>query len=223
MRTKKRYTALFTVLGLAVACLAAGVLFAPPAPTKPIKILMPNQGGRVIFNHRAHAEDYGDKCSTCHHVEIESTIWDRDIHELHVDNFVDSCQDCHHDSSIEPEPQSCFNCHERLLPAGLVNEKSRFIPARDAIHMRCASCHAHEDTFAEGLAGCETCHDMQPPADNLQMYSACASCHTQPPFKEVLPDRLTIYHTQCGDCHAKVEKGPLVDDQSKQCYQCHVR
>lgn len=225
MRIKKRYTALFAALAIAALCVVGGTLATPAPPEQLVKIVMPNAGGRVIFNHRQHAEDYGISCSSCHHTEIVSTNWDRDMHDLHAENFADSCQTCHHGPEIEPEPMSCYavGCHERLDSHGTVQRSSQ-IPARDSVHTRCYSCHAHEDTFNEGLAGCASCHDMEPPADDLEYshYSSCASCHTQPPLAAVLPDRMETYHKQCGDCHAEMS-GPLVDQESNQCYQCHIR
>lgn len=224
MRRKQRYNALFLVLGLAAVCVVIGVVATPPTPTQPIKLLMPNAGGRVIFNHRQHAEDYGVNCSSCHHTEIASTAWDRDMHDLHAEEFAEDCQSCHHDSSIEPEPMSCYSpgCHERLLPGGKVNPKAATIPARDAVHQRCYACHAHEDAFNEGLKGCANCHDLQTPPDDKAAYSTCASCHNQPPLAAVLPDRMSVYHKQCGDCHADMS-GPLVSQEANQCYQCHIR
>lgn len=221
MRTKKRYNALFVVLGLAALAVAGGTLATPPPPEQLVKIVMPNAGGRVIFNHRQHAEDYGVSCSSCHHAEISFTEWDRDMHDLHAENFTENCQACHHDSKIEPEPMSCYSegCHARLTPSGQV-QKSPHLPARDAVHSRCASCHAHEDTFKEGLSGCASCHTLV--ADEREKYSSCASCHSQPPLAEALPDRMAIYHKQCGDCHAEMS-GPLVDQESNQCFQCHIR
>lgn len=225
MRRKNRYTALFIVLGLAAACVGIGIVATPPTPTQPVKILMPNAGGRVIFNHRQHAEDYGINCGSCHHTEIAATSWDRDMHDMHAENFAENCQACHHDSSIEPEPMSCYTpgCHARLSPDGTLDSKAKTIPARDAVHTRCASCHdTHGETFNEGLAGCASCHDLETPPDDKETYSTCASCHTQPPLAAVLPDRMEIYHKQCGDCHAEMS-GPLVDQESNQCYQCHIR
>lgn len=224
MRRKNRYTALFIVLGLAAACVGIGIIATPPVPTQPVKLLMPNAGGRVIFNHRQHAEDYGAGCSTCHHTEIIATTWDPEMHDLHAENLTESCQDCHHDSSIEPEPMSCYSpgCHERLSASGKVNTKAKTIPARDAVHQRCYSCHAHEDTFNEGLAGCASCHDLATPPDDREEYATCASCHTQPPLAALLPDRMETYHKLCGDCHSTMS-GPLVEQDANQCYQCHIR
>lgn len=224
MRKKNRYTALFIVLGLAAACVGIGLIATPPTPTQPVKLLMPNAGGRVIFNHRQHAEDYGASCSTCHHTRIIATAWDRDMHDLHAESMTESCQDCHHDAGIEPEPMSCYSsgCHKRLLPDGKVDTKSKTIPARDAVHRRCYSCHAHEDVFNDGLAGCASCHDLETPPDDRATYVTCASCHTQPPLAGVLPDRMETYHKQCGDCHSEMN-GPLVEQDANQCYQCHIR
>lgn len=226
MRKKNRYNALFSILGLAFVCVVVGIIATAPTPAQPVKILMPNAGGRVIFNHRQHAEDYGISCSTCHHLEISGSSWDRDMHDLHAEDFAveDGCQTCHHDAGIEPEPMSCLTagCHERIGATKDEKKKSNSIPARDAVHQRCYSCHAHEDTFNEGLAGCASCHDMSAPSDDRTTYTDCAVCHTQPLLENVLMDRMETYHKQCGDCHADLG-GPSVEQEANQCYQCHIR
>ena len=33
----------------------------------PVRLLLENAGGRVVFDHQRHAEDYKVACETCHH------------------------------------------------------------------------------------------------------------------------------------------------------------
>lgn len=284
---QKRYTYLFVVLGIAVIAAVAGIALTPPSPAVPNKVLLPNAGGRVVFTHQQHAEDYGldcatchhenaesrpdplacgachgqtsdadfvkthtetfkddpQACLTCHHQELASTNWDEDVHQLHID-ILDvedgketNCQSCHHDSSIEPEPMACSDCHERLETGKPVPTDPDPILYRDAVHARCASCHTetHSESFDKGIKGCADCHESTDTRkafiesgkdklsdDDIAALSSCATCHFEPPVEEIFPNRMQAFHQQCGSCHADMG-GPSVESDDKQCNQCHIR
>ena len=38
----------------------------------PVRLLLENAGGRVVFDHRRHAEDYKVACEACHHESAEA-------------------------------------------------------------------------------------------------------------------------------------------------------
>lgn len=277
----KRYFALFMFIGIAAACAAVGWFFTPPPHDKPIKLVMPNAGGRVVFTHRIHAEDLGyysceychhesegarpnpqpcgachgvdfnaafveshqkdfaddpQSCLTCHHTEIASNVWDKEMHEAHAENYTDSCQSCHHTEDIEPEPTNCADCHERIEQGKAAPVDAEPLLLRDAVHKRCASCHAHEDTFAEGLQGCATCHNLTNEralfvksdkksltAEDADKFSKCATCHYEQTVETVMPSRMQAFHSQCGDCHTETGLGPSVEQEKNQCFQCHIR
>ena len=92
----------------------------------PNKKEMPNrisfhkiQGGRVLFNHKIHNEDYSVECSTCHHnIENDDEVYN--CSECHMKEEGDDilkrsealhtlCIDCHKESDIEAT--KCADCH----------------------------------------------------------------------------------------------------------------
>ena len=77
----------------------------------PVRLLLENAGGRVVFDHRRHAEDYKVACETCHHESAEArenvqpcgachgVDFDGSFREDHVAAFADdetTCATCHH-------------------------------------------------------------------------------------------------------------------------------
>ncbi len=160
-----------------------------------------------------------DSCATCHHMELTSKDWG---HDAHASDYGLECISCHHeDTDIEPEPQDCANCHQ--------SEGDEAMPAlKEAVHVKCQSCH--EDMFAAKVTGCVSCHDPVMSADIVKknpkdfkvsdQYANCLSCHVDQKLNELVPDRMTAFHTQCMSCHEKVGKGPYTKEQ---CNQCHTK
>ncbi len=164
-----------------------------------------------------------DACATCHHMEFAPKVdW---THAAHSEDYGLECTSCHHeDTSIEPEPQSCANCHD-ALPA----KASKTPSLKDAVHAKCQSCHK-DDMFSNGLADCATCHTVIDNRKRLKEqgvdkfilnknYASCAACHTEK-LGDLIPDAMTAFHTQCMTCHEKMKAGPYT---SKQCNQCHTK
>ncbi|MDL2313736.1 cytochrome c family protein [Desulfovibrio sp. OttesenSCG-928-C14] len=275
----KRYLHLYIILAVAVAAVVAGIALSPPAPANPMRILMPNAAGRVVFNHIQHVEEYGvpcqtchheysgerlnpqpcgschgiefnqefidthqetfkgdpQACLTCHHLEFTGTNWTREVHDFHAEDVAENCQSCHHDTDIEPEPTACSSCHEALEKGQPVPQEADPPLLRDAVHARCASCHAHEDSFNAGVAGCADCHSEQNTREgflssgkadleqkDIAALSSCAACHYHPPYEEVFANRMQAFHRQCGNCHEELS-GPSVEAEAQQCNQCHIR
>ncbi len=142
-------------------------------------------------------------CGRCHHVELGRNKFDHDGHE----ELTSGCLDCHHDSSVEPEPTSCRECHGAQAGEGMP-------PLRDAVHNRCTSCH--EEMFAGKLKGCTSCHGM---TENGTAYPACTSCHFDSK-KLPIPTRLEAYHQRCINCHREKGAGPY---SPQHCSMCHNR
>ncbi len=154
------------------------------------------------------------QCVTCHHVEFAKNYdWG---HEMHKD--LASCTDCHHeDTSIEPEPTNCADCHQ--------SEADGAMPAlRDAVHAKCQTCH--QDLFDKELAGCADCHGevdqkQQLAAGTLdKQFTRCTSCHSDKSVNEVIPSRMTALHASCMGCHEELGAGPY---QKTECSQCHFQ
>ncbi len=161
-----------------------------------------------------------DACATCHHMEFTQKVeW---THTAHAEEYGLDCTSCHHeDTSIEPEPQNCANCHESTGDETMPSLK-------DAVHLKCQSCH--EDMFANGIKDCASCHATIDNRKRLKeegseafklnnFYANCATCHTVKPA-ELIPNRMGAYHGQCITCHSNVGKGPYTQEQ---CSQCHTK
>jgi len=110
-------TAILFVVG--VVCYAA---FPEKMPGDPIRIMLTNTGGNVLFDHKEHASEdgYGLACADCHH------MWEDE------GNRPQSCTECHEVDGEDPMKRSdalhmqCIDCHKEDGTA----------PAE------CAGCHA---------------------------------------------------------------------------------
>ena len=101
-----------------------------------------------------HAKSYpAESCVTCHHYELAAKDWG---HQQHSEDFGVDCTSCHHaDTNIEPEPQSCANCHEAgARPTNKAAEPGTPPVLADAVHARCAACH--QDLFGKAKMSMET-------------------------------------------------------------------
>ncbi|THB80697.1 MAG: cytochrome C [Desulfobacteraceae bacterium] len=91
--------------------------FSPPTPDEPIRIMFQNKGGKVLFTHSGHMEDYGLDCLDCHHnIEDDDTYNCSECHEStgdedlpsRADAFHIQCQGCHEEGG---GPVECNSCH----------------------------------------------------------------------------------------------------------------
>lgn len=93
------------LLLVGVVCYAA---FAKTPPEYPIRIMMKNAGGKVLFTHKEHYSDtgYGFACDDCHH-ELDD-----------LSQPVTPCIECHLEDGDDPIKRSdalhsqCIGCHE---------------------------------------------------------------------------------------------------------------
>lgn len=118
------------VLRFAIALFIVGVLcyaaFPQKAPDTPVRIMMKNLGGKVLFDHKTHVsvdDGYGLDCSDCHHNILDDGSDPgscEDCHEVGGDYppgrseaFHLQCDGCHLDYDIGPEEpdERCVMCH----------------------------------------------------------------------------------------------------------------
>ncbi|WP_054649373.1 cytochrome c3 family protein [Salidesulfovibrio brasiliensis] len=153
---KSRYTPLLIILAVLAITAAVGYTLPTEAQDVPPRVILDNTGGRVIFTHQAHTEEYGFDCADCHHDGIGQ---DEPI----------SCGSCHPAAFDEtfraehqkafPDEEACLRCHYDV-PGEELAEDNRpdtdFIPTRaDAFHGQCMTCH---EEFG-GPYGDDTCYD----------------------------------------------------------------
>lgn len=163
-------------------------------------------------------------CIVCHHYVPGTRDWG---HDMHVKEFGLECSSCHHeDTSIEPEPMNCADCHE----AGKAPSKAPFeegVPPglADSVHKRCASCH--QEWFDTGARSCVKCHFDKPlegeksqPRRHANMETmTCSSCHATEVAK-LIPSGMKAHHGSCMGCHAEVGRGPRTQQD---CARCHLK
>ena len=172
-----------------------------------------------------HAQRYAKEfCSSCHHYEPGQHDWG---HKAHKDDMGLECTSCHHrDTSIEDKPQNCSSCHEEGKAPSREKPEAGMPPSlADAVHARCAGCH--KEWFGGNKArSCAKCHSVKAPeggpAPRLHKNLAtmkCSGCHDREPGK-LIPGRMEASHKLCMDCHDSMKKGP---GKKAPCTQCHLK
>ena len=248
MHVRNKAIAVVTVL-LTLAAIAGYVI---PANTRdvPVKVLLDNKGGYVVFDHKQHIEEYDLNCISCHHTEegdneplpcgtCHVKEFNEEFVDTHMDDFSDpsTCVKCHHteftdlnfdhDEHEEYADQDCQACHH--------SEDIEPEPTN------CSDCHDSEDTpempslKKAAHQRCMDCHDDLFEEDDL---STCSTCHNQADMKtydgdytscsschdkkteELIPTRTNAFHEQCISCHKERDAGPR---KPEDCSQCHFK
>lgn len=136
------------IYGLAIVLLCVGVLCyaaaPPPSPDPPVRVMFKGVGGKVLFDHKAHAADsgYGLACYDCHH------------HPDSDESALQACGSCHKPPTEDgSSPQACMECHEAEDI-----EDSQPVRRSEAFHTQCIECH---ENFGAGATECSACHFLQ--------------------------------------------------------------
>lgn len=155
---KKRYFSITAIVAVMFLVALSGYLRLQAKHDVPARVIMDNNGGRVIFTHQAHAQDYGFECADCHHDNIGQ---DQPL----------ACGSCHPSAFDEkfrvehqktfPNDEACMRCHSETPTGPLAKEDkpdTEIIPTRaDAFHNQCMSCH-EESGGPYGKDSCYDCH-----------------------------------------------------------------
>jgi hypothetical protein len=116
---------------LKTAYILAGTLFLVGAityaaypdksPEQPIRMVLRNIGGNVLFDHKKHSveDGYGIACKDCHHDMEDEKSKATACGECHkpageealrrADAFHKNCQGCHEEGGLGPV--ECNSCH----------------------------------------------------------------------------------------------------------------
>lgn len=155
---KRRY---FPIAVTVAACLVAALVgYSMPAAEQdaPTRVVMDNTGGRVIFSHMSHIDDYGLDCADCHHDDTgldtylpcgacHPTEFNEEFRTSHAKNF--------------PSQEACLRCHDEVPEGPLAPEERPLkedIPLRaEAFHSLCMGCH-EENGGPYGSDSCNECH-----------------------------------------------------------------
>jgi len=118
VNTKQSFVAAVAAI-LAVVAIA-GYLWPIPAAEQPVRVLLPNKGGPVVFDHLIHVELTGD-CDRCHHTGDYVACGESGCHDAEaadsglptrMEAFHQSCMGCHEEVGAGPwEKDQCKQCH----------------------------------------------------------------------------------------------------------------
>ncbi|MCP4688237.1 MAG: cytochrome c3 family protein [Desulfobacterales bacterium] len=127
---KSAYIMAIVLFVVGVLCYAA---FPAKSPENPVRLMLTNAAGNILFDHKMHTSDEG---------------------------YGLSCTDCHHDYEEEEgsAPEACGECHE---PEPDEDDDTAAMKRKDAFHTQCIGCH--EDIGAgpsTGSEACAQCHVM---------------------------------------------------------------
>lgn len=204
----------------------------------PTRILLENVGGKVIFDHKTHFEDYGVECSACHHESfnielgvVECGVCHGSVESLgkpypeNVIAFEESGTDTKkplgnqpfHNTDIVKDTNACLTCHHlEFTPKDWGHEMHY-----EDLGLSCDSCH-HADTDIEPEPmNCNNCHDATTPT-NLRdaVHVKCADCH-QDLFDEGIEGCVTCHDT-INTKQVYQEKGEItLNPTYMSCASCH--
>lgn len=188
-----------------LAVVSIGVYCIPGKQEKvPTRVLLDNLGGKVIFSHKTHANNYGFGCGDCHHESsdpIESVL---------------ACGTCHGSIPANAEFAEIAKTGDGKTPLGpMPYHDTDLVTDKNA----CLTCHhlefvqknwGHDKHAEEFGLDCDTCHhsdtDIEPEPMN------CNSCHSD-------TDAVTLkdaVHAKCASCHQE-----WFDEGLKSCKKCH--
>ncbi len=201
---QKRYISI--LITSAVAILLAILGFFTPSPEVekvPVRVLLENTGGAVVFDHKTHVEKYDVSCVECHH-ELSPTK---------------------SSNTADLKVLDCGSCHGVTFDEKFVTEHQDMMKGPFTEKMQCATCHHIEFTKTDwghdmhvedfGL-DCTSCHhedtDIEPEPQN------CANCHFTgyTPADDPMPSLKTAVHARCMDCHQD-----YFDEGLNGCASCH--
>lgn len=245
----KRLIPITILTGVLFITALVGYLIPQASDEPPVRVLLENKGGKVIFTHQAHADMQNQDCGICHHTSGKDSAPPR-CSSCHVATFDEAFVQSHQDSMDEKQ---CGACHHPKANTDKFSHETHMdeYAADDctACHhdesiesepQACANCHekdgdkempslkdathkrcesCHEDMFEEGIKGCGSCHTRAPGSDSAAEYKPCSSCHGEP-VDQLIPTTMKAYHGQCMACHEKQDAGPFGDDS---CGQCHMK
>jgi hypothetical protein len=152
----------YFIISAVVALLFVGAVVGYAIPEEkqevPARIILDNTGGRVVFSHRTHADDYGFDCADCHHDGLESGEY-LPCGACHPAEFDETFRREH--PKAFPDKEACLRCHDEV-PNGPLSADERpdieSIPTRgEAFHSLCMNCH-EENGGPYGEDACYQCH-----------------------------------------------------------------
>ncbi len=225
---KKSYVPIVGILAVCAVIAVVGYLMPTQKEVMPVRILLDNAGGEVVFNHSNHA-DYGFSCATCHH---EMPLNSEDLSPELASESIISCGSCHgiefdeefvatHESMYTTQDQ-CATCHHLQYDK---TDWGHDFHAYD-MGMDCLTCH-HDESIEPEPMNCNNCHStgyapLDDPMPSLKnaVHARCESCHFDY-YEEGI--------TGCASCHIDPSSQTKLSEDSNfafnpdqmTCVTCH--
>ena len=133
---RKGWLSLLMILILGLVFTTVGILSAADVPDEvniENKCYAKDKKGPVPLSHNKHVNEYGAKCSDCHHdYQDGKNVWKEG-------DPVKKCVDCHDPNKSEGNVKklqtayhgNCKDCHKEAIAAGKKN----------APYKKCTDCH----------------------------------------------------------------------------------
>lgn len=183
-----------------------GYLWPAEKADPPVRVLLPNAGGPVVFNHAEHVAT-GIDCLACHHTskpaprsagsEVRaSNVSLAENRQAGTKIRIPACGKCHgvkvddkfshgHIVELEDYAGACISCHHPM-------------PMADR--------WGHKKHVSEYGVGCRDCHHKE--KENIeQKPESCATCHFSGTSqrnrldRNVFPGLADAVHARCASCH----------------------
>ena len=193
-----------TLLTLVAGLVGVAGYWVESEPVNTERYYLPNTGGAVMFEHKAHTTTV-DGCESCHH-DLLSADSRNPCLECHED-FI--AEDFEHADLKTTASHSCATCHQ-------IDESAQT--------QSCRNCHPSIQESDKVSAACVECHDADYTTDLLthdEMQEVhdqdCGTCH----YSKAIS---VVYHEQCNGCHL-IENNELFasEDGSMRCERCHLK
>lgn len=246
---QRRYLPIAILTAILSVAALAGYLIPAQSEGPPVRLLLENKGGKVIFAHGAHVDYEAGQCATCHHTSGDEqqppkctschvATFDAAFKESHPERIDDRyCISCHHPKAdignfdhdvhaMDYTGEYCQSCHhdESIEPEPQQCSNCHESETSDEMLSLKQANHTrcadcHADLYEQGIAGCRNCHTREMPETTTADPVACSTCHDQA-TSALVPTTTNAFHGQCKGCHEEQGSGPYTDDM---CSKCHMQ
>lgn len=224
-----------TILGI-LAVVSIGIYLVPEKKEEvPTRVLLENLGGKVIFSHKMHAENYGFDCADCHHESsnpaesvlacgvchgtIPTNAELAEISKEGGDGKTPLGDMPYHNTDLVKDKNACLTCHHLEFTQkdwGHDRHSEEF-------GLDCESCHHSDKDIEPEPMNCNNCHN-EDSAVTLKkaVHTKCMECHQDWFDKDTKLD-------SCSKCHDEVDTRKVLKEKGSfemnpvyaKCSSCH--
>jgi len=202
---RKKFLITFCVLMGIISVIA--YLYPVKEEVIPTRVLLESIYGKVVFDHKVHADQYGLDCETCHHESLSA-----------IDDLI-ACGVCH--NSI-PSNEQIKILSENIIQNSTAEELAAEVTFGEETMKKPLKIAPYHDTaVVTDFAACLTCHHLEfTPKDwghdaHVEEFGLdCESCHHED--KDIEPEPMN-----CNECHFEGTGVTLRDAVHPKCAECH--